>query len=130
VPDLSETPAGGRGSWGRALGADLAVVLLFALLGRLSHAEGNLLAGTLTTAAPFALGLLAGWVTGPCVGLLSGQQAHTVRFGAWVLGWTMAGGMLLRGLLGEGLAPAFLLVALGFLAAGLIGRRWLLGRLR
>lgn len=127
VPDVADGVSGPV-SWGPVLVADVAVVLLFALLGRVSHAEGGLLGGTVSTAAPFALGLLAGWVSGSCAGVPSAQRAGTVRFGWWVLGCTMVGGVALRGLLGEGLAPAFLLVALGFLTAGLVGRRWLLGR--
>jgi hypothetical protein len=106
--------------------ADVAVVLLFALLGRVSHSEGDLLAGTLTTAAPFVIGLLGGWVGSSCAGVPSAQRAGTVRFGWWVLGCTVVGGLALRGLMGGGLDPAFLLVALGFLTAGLVGRRWLL----
>lgn len=100
------------------------VVVAFALLGRVSHEEGNLVLGTLGTAAPFVLGLLAGWLRAPCAGLSAADRARTVRFGWWLLAWTMAGGAVLRWLTGDGLAPAFLLVATSVLAAGLVGRRW------
>ena len=117
-------------SWAGPLAVDVGVVVLFALAGRVSHAEGDLVAGTATTAAPFALGLLAGWLRAPCAGMSAASRARTVRFGWWLLAWTMAGGILLRGLLGEGLAPAFLAVATGVLALGLVGRRWVAQRWR
>lgn len=46
-----------------AAGADLLAVLVFAALGRSSHAEVLTAFGVLTTAAPFLLGLLIGWLT-------------------------------------------------------------------
>jgi hypothetical protein len=110
------------------LAADVVVVLLFALVGRVSHAEGDLVTGTLTTASPFVIGLLAGWVAGSCAGQPPASQARTVRFGWWLLAWTIGGGLLLRALLGEGLAPAFVLVATCVLALGLVVRRWVAGR--
>lgn len=104
---------------------DVGVVAVFALLGRVSHDEGDLLIGTVGTAAPFMLGLLAGWLRAPCAGLSAADRSRTVRFGWWVLATTMLGGVLLRWLTGEGLAPAFLAVATGVLAVGLVGRRML-----
>ena len=44
-----------------AAGADALAVLVFAAVGRRTHAEVDAL-GTLTTAVPFLLGLLAGWL--------------------------------------------------------------------
>lgn len=109
------------------LAADLLVVGVFALLGRVSHAEGNLVAGTVATAAPFVVGLLAGWLRAPCAGMPTTAHARTVRFGWWLLAWTVVGGMVLRWLTGEGVAPAFVAVATGVLALGLVGRRMLIG---
>jgi uncharacterized membrane protein len=128
LPDLSDGADATTRSWAVPLATDVAVVLVFALLGRISHTEGDLVTGTATTAAPFVLGLLAGWLRAPCAGMSAAARARTVRFGAWLLVWTMAGGILLRGLLGEGLAPAFLAVATGVLAVGLVGRRWVAQR--
>ncbi|MGH3695669.1 MAG: DUF3054 domain-containing protein [Pseudonocardiaceae bacterium] len=45
-----------------AAGADALVVLVFAAVGRSSHAELADVVGVLTTAAPFLLGLLTGWL--------------------------------------------------------------------
>lgn len=44
-----------------AAGADVLAVLVFAAVGRTSHAEVDAL-GTLTTTVPFLLGLLVGWL--------------------------------------------------------------------
>lgn len=115
-------------SWLLPLGLDLGVVVLFALLGRIAHGEGSLVTGTMGTAAPFVLGLLAGWLRAPCAGMPTAQRAQTVRFGWWLLAWTLGGGMVLRWLLGEGVAPAFVLVSTAVLAAGLVGRRFVIQR--
>lgn len=112
-------------AWLPVLLVDVTVVVLFALAGRVAHDEGDLLLGTVGTAAPFVLGLLAGWLRAPCAGLPAFQRARTVRFGWWLLAWTMAGGIALRWLAGDGLAPAFLAVAALVLTTGLVGRRWL-----
>ncbi|MGB6164280.1 MAG: DUF3054 domain-containing protein [Pseudonocardiaceae bacterium] len=45
-----------------AAGADVLAVLVFAAVGRRSHAEMVDAYGVLTTAAPFLLGLLLGWL--------------------------------------------------------------------
>lgn len=115
-------------SWFVPLLLDIGVVLGFALIGRLSHGRDDLVVATVTTAAPFVIGLLAGWLRAPCAGMPTAQRARTMRFGWWVLATTMGGGILLRALVGDGLAPAFLLVTTGVLTLGLVGRRWLLLR--
>lgn len=129
-PDRCDLPAAAgderaQTSWLPVLVIDVAVVVVFALLGRVSHDEGELLLGTVGTAAPFVLGLLAGWLRAPCAGLSAAERARTVRFGWWLLAWTMAGGIAIRWLVGEGLAPAFHAVATLVLGLGLVGRRWL-----
>ncbi len=128
VPPTDDAESSGTAAWLPSLVADLVVVLLFALLGRISHEEGNLALGTLGTAAPFALGLMAGWLRAPCAGMPTAQRARSVRFGWWLLAWTMGGGILLRWLVGDGLAPAFLLVATAVLTVGLVGRRRVVAR--
>jgi len=47
-----------------AASADLLAVLVFSAVGRSSHAEGIDAFGVLTTAAPFLLGLVIGWLVG------------------------------------------------------------------
>jgi peptidoglycan/LPS O-acetylase OafA/YrhL len=47
-----------------AAGADVLAVLVFSAVGRSSHAEGVTAFGVLTTAVPFLLGLLIGWLVG------------------------------------------------------------------
>ncbi len=126
-PPAASTPST-TAAWLPSLVADLVVVLLFALAGRVSHDEGNLLLGTLGTAAPFALGLMAGWLRAPCAGMPTALRARSVRFGWWLLAWTLGGGILLRWVVGDGLAPAFLLVAAAVLAIGIVGRRWVVAR--
>ncbi|MGH3873758.1 MAG: DUF3054 domain-containing protein [Pseudonocardiaceae bacterium] len=45
-----------------AAGADVLAVLVFAAVGRRAHAEVGAALGVLTTAAPFLVGLLVGWL--------------------------------------------------------------------
>jgi hypothetical protein len=47
-----------------AASADVLAVLVFSAVGRSSHAEGVNAFGVLTTAVPFLLGLLIGWLVG------------------------------------------------------------------
>ena len=44
--------------------ADVAVIVVFVLVGRASHAEGETLGGVLGVMAPFLLALTAAWVAG------------------------------------------------------------------
>jgi hypothetical protein len=46
-----------------ALAGDVVAVLVFAAVGRRTHAEANALLGLLATAGPFLVGLAAGWAT-------------------------------------------------------------------
>jgi len=46
-----------------AAAADAVAVVVFAAVGRLSHGEPDDLLGLVGTAAPFAVGLMAGWAT-------------------------------------------------------------------
>ncbi|MDN5920340.1 MAG: DUF3054 domain-containing protein [Pseudonocardia sp.] len=70
-----------------ALAADLVAVVVFAAIGRVSHAEPDSLLGLLGTAAPFAVGAVAGWVSpwvrGAPAGMLAGV---TVVVGSVVVG--------------------------------------------
>lgn len=104
---------------------DAALVVVFAALGRASHAEENALVGALATAWPFLVGLGAGWAL---VRWRSGRWPLTVGNGIPVWVCTLVVGMLLRAAAGQGTALSFILVAATVLAVFLIGSRWLLAR--
>jgi FtsH-binding integral membrane protein len=105
--------------------ADLACVLLFVVIGRSSHAEGDTLGGILTTGWPFWVGVAGGYV-----GVLAFRLAPASLSGAcMVLAKTLVVGMILRNVVQqEGTPPAFVLVAAVFLGLTLAGWR-VVGRL-
>ena len=103
----------------RAAVLDACCVLLFVVIGRASHSRGETLAGVASTSWPFLAGLAAGWLATrawrrPTAILPSGA-------GAWLA--TVAIGMLLRVLAGQGTAFSFIVVALAFLGLFLLGWR-------
>ncbi|MFE6644937.1 DUF3054 domain-containing protein [Nocardioides sp. NPDC057772] len=102
-----------------AFAVDVFFVLLFAFAGRQSHDSGPALV-VLRIAWPFLVGLVVAWA------VVAWRRWSAVR--AWPAGvvvWsgTYAIGMVLRGLTGEGLAPAFLVVSILFLGLTLVGWR-------
>jgi hypothetical protein len=99
------------------LALDVAVVLVFAVLGRRSHEEGGGLAGVGDTAWPFLVGLLIAHLA------MRGSASWRAGLVVWVC--SVATGMVLRQLTGDGTAFSFVLVATGFLGAGLVGWRLL-----
>jgi hypothetical protein len=108
-------------STGKIVGAfalDAALVTVFAAIGRASHGE-DALAGLWVTAWPFLAALVAGWV----VSLAWRSPLAPVRTGlpVWVV--TVAGGMLLRAVSGQGTAFAFIVVATVTLLLFLVGWR-------
>ncbi|WP_062734145.1 DUF3054 domain-containing protein [Kocuria turfanensis] len=110
-------PTGHRSSWPAVLVVDVLLVLLFAAVGRSTHALDPV--GVLETAWPFLTGLLLGWAA---------WQLPRHPVGLWPRGvalWltTVTVGMGLRVLVGEGTAPSFVLVTLGVLAVLLLGHR-------
>jgi peptidoglycan/LPS O-acetylase OafA/YrhL len=100
------------------LALDVLAVLLFAAVGRRTHAEGVSMAGIAGTAWPFLAGTVTGWgvarawrrPSSPATGLT-----------VWVA--AVALGMLLRRLTGEGTAWPFVVVATVVLAALVLGWR-------
>lgn len=104
---------------------DAVLVVVFAAVGRRSHAEGLDLPGTLRTAAPFLAGAAGGWV----LALLATAHApRDLAFGAVVLVAAVVVGMLLRQATGQGTALSFVVVATVSLGVLLLGWR-LLARL-
>ena len=102
-----------------ALVVDAALVIVFAVVGRSSHAEGLDVAGVWGTAWPFLAGLGVGWLA---------ARAWRHPFASWPTGvvvWaaTLVVGMLLRVVSGQGTAVAFVVVAAITLAVPLIGWR-------
>lgn len=98
---------------------DAAFVVLFATLGRLSHAEGVSAAGVLGVAGPFLAALVAGWaLTGWRAGWPTRLRGSTP---VWLV--TVVLGLALRVATGGGFAWSFGLVALVVLGLFLIGWR-------
>jgi hypothetical protein len=98
---------------------DLLVVLVFVVIGRSAHGHGLRVGGVVSTAWPFVSGLVVGWVA-----LAAWRRTLT----SWVGGLivciaTVAIGMTLRVIAGQGTAFAFVLVALAFLGSLMIGWR-------
>jgi hypothetical protein len=123
--------ARGRGAWLRsgrapvAVAASLDVIWLvaFVLLGRSSHTEGESLGGVARTLWPFLVGLALGWATAR-----AWRRPAVVVPTALVL-WPVCVvvAMVLRALSGQGVAAAFVGVALVFVGLGLLGWRAIAG---
>lgn len=102
-----------------ALVCDVALVMLFAGLGRSEHAREATLLGLFETAWPFLAGLAIMWL----VTFAYRRPLSLVRTGVPVWLGTVAIGMGLRLLTGSGAALPFVLVATGTLAVFLLGWR-------
>jgi hypothetical protein len=103
---------------------DVALVLVFAVVGRASHGEDLSALGVVATGWPFVVGCLMGSVLG-CLVLRLGW----LREGLLVWAITVVVGMLLRGITGGGLAVGFLIVATIVLAVFLVGWRMVAWRM-
>jgi hypothetical protein len=102
-----------------ALVLDCCCVLAFVIIGRASHQRGESLDGIASTAWPFLAGLACGWLAVRAWRRPLGLVPAGV--GAWL--GTVAVGMVLRVVAGQGTAVAFVLVALAFLGLFLLGWR-------
>lgn len=121
MPNQRERPAAALA----ALTADIACLVVFATIGRRTHAEGLTLIGIADTAWPFVAGAVAGWL------LVRGWRRPTAIAPTGVTVWacTVVVAMMLRRVTGEGTALSFVVVAslvtgvlmLGWRAAA---RRW------
>jgi FtsH-binding integral membrane protein len=118
---------GARWSWLRdsrvgsiwSLAFDVSWLCVFVLLGRTSHTEGLALSGFLRTGWPFWVGLLAGWRHARA----TSQPAALVPTALVVWPTCVAVAMVLRAVSGQGVASAFLGVAVAFVGLGLLGWR-------
>ena len=100
---------------------DVVAIVVFVVIGRASHHHGESAEGFLSTIWPFAAGVGVGWL------LTWRRQGGAVRTGLVECLATVAVGMALRVVAGQGTAPGFIAVALGFLAACMVGGRALAG---
>jgi hypothetical protein len=107
------------------MAADLCCVLVFVIIGRASHDHGESPGGIASTAWPFLAGLVCGWLA--VRGWRRPAGLVPAGVGAWL--GTVAVGMVLRVVSGQGTAFAFVLVALAFLGLFLLGWRLVVGLL-
>lgn len=103
-----------------ALIADAVAVVVFAAIGRASHAEAGSIVGLVATAAPFLVGLAAAWVS-PWVR----EDPPGLRAGAVVLLGTVAIGLAVRTAFLQRLPLSFAIVATISLTVLLLGWRGL-----
>ena len=94
-------------------------MLAFVLAGRRSHDEMAAIAGIASTAWPFLAGLLVGWG----VSRAWRRPLDALRTGLPVAAFTVAIGMVLRVISGQGTAFAFIVVACVVLGTLLTGWR-------
>jgi uncharacterized membrane protein (GlpM family) len=98
---------------------DTVSITLFVAIGRRNHDQDPAVSGTLFTAAPFLMGLAAGWLVAR-----AWRAPFSLMTGAIVWLVTVAVGMLLRNLVFDrGTATSFVIVATLFTGACLLGWR-------
>ncbi|MGA9870770.1 MAG: DUF3054 domain-containing protein [Rhodococcus sp. (in: high G+C Gram-positive bacteria)] len=102
---------------------DLVLVIVFCAIGRRSHDEANALTGLATTAWPFVVGAVAGWVATWALYRDKFDAFLLVPTGIIVWVTTVAVGMLLRAVSGQGTALSFVIVASTVLAVFVLGWR-------
>ena len=105
-----------------AVGLDVFSVVLFVALGRRTHDETGAFAAVIETAAPFLVGLAAGW-------LVARAWRRPAKIVTGIVIWpvTILVGMIVRNLVFDrGTATSFVVVATLFVGACLVGWRTLL----
>jgi hypothetical protein len=109
-----------------ALLADIVCVIVFATIGRRSHAEGLTVAGIAQTAWPFLAGTGVGWL------LIGGWRRPFTVIPTGVAVWvsTVVVGMLLRKATSAGVSTSFVVVASLSTAVLLLGWRGAAAALR
>jgi hypothetical protein len=101
-----------------AFAADAVAVIVFAAVGRASHAESDDILGLLATIAPFAAGLVASWAT-PIVR----AQPSSLRAGLVALAGTAVLGLALRFAFTDRLPLSFAVVTVVSLGVLMLGWR-------
>ncbi len=119
-------PAPGALASAGAVALDVATVLVFVGVGRSVHRHGLTVAGMASTTWPFVTGLAVGWF----VLLARHRPGRALGDGIVVVVATVAVGMALRVVGGQGTALAFVLVALAFLGLAMLGWRLVAGAVR
>jgi hypothetical protein len=109
-----------------ALSADIVCVIVFATIGRRSHAEGLTVTGIAQTAWPFLAGTGVGWL------LIGGWRRPFTVIPTGVAVWicTVVVGMLLRKATSAGVQTSFVVVASIATAVLLLGWRAVAALLR
>jgi hypothetical protein len=98
---------------------DICCVLVFVVIGRASHTQGETAGGIASTSWPFLAGLAVGWAASR--GWRRPLALRPAGLTIWLC--TVAIGMALRVVAGQGTAVAFVGVALAFLGLFLLGWR-------
>ena len=102
-----------------AVGLDVFSVVLFVALGRRSHDESGAFTAVIETAAPFLVGLAAGWAVAQ-----AWKRPTNILTGIVIWPVTILVGMILRNLVFDrGTATSFVIVATLFVGALLVGWR-------
>lgn len=110
---------------GTAAALDVVCILVFVAVGRHTHDHGISVAGMVSTSWPFLAGAAVGWLVGQ--GWRAPERIVPTGVAVWLSCVSL--GMALRVVSGQGTAAAFIVVALAFLGATLLGWRALSGRL-
>lgn len=109
-----------------ALALDVLCVVIFAAIGRGSHARAATLSGLVETAWPFAAALAIMWAV--TMAWKRPFAALTTGIPVWI--GTVALGMVFRALVGQGTAVPFIIVATLTLLLVLVGWRLALALVR
>ena len=99
---------------------DFSFLLLFVGIGRSTHHDGGTVAGFANTLWPFVTGLLAGWA----LTQWTHRNSLAPSSGLLIVLTTVALGMALRVVSGQGTALSFIIVATVFLSIFLVGWRF------
>ncbi len=123
---MSHDNATASGQVRLAVVMDVLLVMVFVIIGRLSHHESLTPGGLLRTMVPFLVGLVVGWT------LVVALRMPAARWRGGVVVWasTLVLGMVIRHFTDQGVVPSFVIVAGIFLALFHIGWRLLAGLVR